>query len=272
MSAPESSSSDQSQSYLSKRVMINGQFVTLYSANGQTWLSSPEDIPNTMARLDNPRNPLTEGKGEDGEKKGAKEQAGAKEKEAAPAPKPLGSQYRMKGPKPRPVLRQGGKVVEGTPIEPVSASSVNIKGAADTALPTVKLSPMEQGIRRGKIVAPIAQKRPGKPKVAPPPSTKGKIAPVAGKGVAGEKAKAKALPEAKKPLKAPPAAPKASVKVSLKSASKEKSVKVAPPAKASQKKVTVKLAKEIKKAPSKGKKVSAVKKGVAKPAAKKRSR
>jgi hypothetical protein len=155
--------------------MINGQFVTLYSVNGVTWLSSPEDIPDTMARLDHTRIILTDEKAAEAAKdaKGEKGEKESKEKQAAaPPPKPQGSQYRMKGPKPRPILRQGGKIVEGTPIEPVSASSVNIKGAADTTLPTVKLSPMEEGIRRGKIVAPIAQRRPGKPKVTPPPSKK----------------------------------------------------------------------------------------------------
>ena len=201
MSAPESSSGDQNQqNYLSKRVMINGQFVTLYSANGVTWLSSPEDIPNTMARLDNTRVTLTDEKAAEGDKgekaeKGDKGEKGDKEKQAAPPPKLQGSQYRMKGPKPRPILRQGGKVVEGTPIEPISASSVNIKGAADTTLPTVKLSPMEQGIRRGKIVAPIAQRRPGKPKVTPPPSKK--VAGPVAKGAPAVKGKAPVAPPAK---------------------------------------------------------------------------
>jgi hypothetical protein len=188
--------------------MINGQFVTLYSVNGLTWLSSPEDIPDTMARLDNTRITLSEEKAPEAEKgqngeKGDKGDKGDKgEKAAAPAPKIPGSQYRMKGPKPRPILRQGGKVVEGTPIEPVSASAVNIKGAADMSLPQVKLSPMEQGIRRGKIVAPIAQRRPGKPKVTPPPAKKvvappaKSVPPVkaapAGKGKAPASAPAKA--------------------------------------------------------------------------------
>lgn len=180
MSTQDSSSGDHSQQYLSKRVMINGQFVTLYSVNGVTWLSSPEDIPDTMARLDNTRVTLSEEKTPEGEKeKGDQGEKDAKgEKDAALAPKTPGSQYRMKGPKPRPILRQGGKVVEGTPIEPISASAVNIKGAADVSLPQVKFSPMEQGIRRGKIVAPIAQRRPGKVKVAPPPSKKVAASPV----------------------------------------------------------------------------------------------
>ncbi len=68
MSAQDSTSGDQSQQYLSKRVMINGQFVTLYSVNGVTWLSSPEDIPDTMARLDNTRVTLSDEKAPEGEK------------------------------------------------------------------------------------------------------------------------------------------------------------------------------------------------------------
>jgi hypothetical protein len=276
MSAPESASGDQNQqNYLSKRVMINGQFVTLYSANGVTWLSSPEDIPNTMARLDNTRVTLTDEKAAEGDKgekteKGDKGEKGDKEKQAAPPPKPQGSQYRMKGPKPRPILRQGGKVVEGTPIEPVSASSVNIKGAADTTLPTVKLSPMEQGIRRGKIVAPIAQRRPGKPKVTPPPSKK-VAAPVA-KGALAVKGKAPVAPPAKlvKDGKLPPpVADKAKKGAVPVKAAPLKNAKPAPAPKKAAK--PVKVAKKVIAKKPAPKKVVA-KKSAAKSGAKKRSR
>jgi len=276
MSAQDSSSGDQSQQYLSKRVMINGQFVTLYSVNGVTWLSSPEDIPDTMARLDNTRITLGEEKAPEGDK-GKDDKAGKGDKNekaaAAPPPKAAGSQYRMKGPKPRPILRQGGKVVEGTPIEPVSASAVNIKGAADVTLPQVKLSPMEQGIRRGKIVAPIAQRRPGKPKVTPPPPKKVTAPPpkvASAKGKAPVVASAKAAPPAKlaKGVKAPVKAP-------------EKGKKVAAPVKASKAKAAP--AKASKVAPKKvakpakvAKKVSAkkvvAKKSASKSSLKKRSR
>jgi hypothetical protein len=182
--------------------MINGQFVTLYSVNGVTWLSSPEDIPDTMARLDNTRITLKDenpadgdrGKGDQGDKGERGEKA---EKAAAPPPKAPGSHYRMKGPKPRPILRQGGKVVKGTPIEPISASTVNIKGPSDVALPQVKLSPMEQGPRRGKIVAPLAQRRPGKPKVTPPPAKKVVAPPAPLKGKAPVAAPAKPSAPAK---------------------------------------------------------------------------
>ena len=268
MATQESSSGEQNQQYLSKRVMINGQFVTLYSLNGQTWLSSPEDIPDTMARLDNTRITLTEEKEGSKDEKSAKDKGDKGEKGEKPAPAPVpkapGSQYRMKGPKPRPILRQGGKVVEGTPIEPVSASSVNIKGAMDAALPQVKLSPMEQGLRRGKIVAPIAQRRPGKPKVAPPAK---KAAPLVGKTV-DAKGKAAVVPPQKLAKGA---------KLPLKGAKKGK--KVAPPVKAAPAKVAkpapapkkkamkpVKVAKKVAKKPAPKKVVSKVK------ASKKRSR
>lgn len=251
MATQDSSSSEQNQQYMSKRVMINGQFVTLYSLNGQTWLSSPEDIPEMMARLDHTRISLTEEKeGEKKDEKSAKDKGekGDKAEKAQPTPPPKaqGSQYRMKGPKPRPILKQGGKAVEGTPIEPVSASAVNIKGAMDTALPQVKLSPMEQGLRRGKIVAPIAERRPGKPKVAP--SAK-KGAPSSVKTV---EAKGKA------PI-APPQKLAKESKLPLKGAEKVK--KVAPPAKAA----PVKTA-SVKAAPVKiTKHVPASKKKVMKP-------
>ncbi len=264
MSAQDSLSGDQSQQYLSKRVMINGQFVTLYSVNGVTWLSSPEDIPDTMARLDNTRVTLNEEKAPEGEKaKGDTQEKGAKgekvEKAAAVPPRAPGSQYRMKGPKPRPILRQGGKVVEGTPIEPVSASSVNIKGAADVALPQVKLSPMEQGIRRGKIVAPIAERRPGKPKVTPPPAKK-VTAPVAKAAVA-----AVASAKGKGPVAAPAKLEKGA-KAPVKAT--EKGTKVATPVKAAPVKGTPVKATPVKATPVKVAPVKAPKaapKKVAKP-------
>lgn len=284
MGAQDSSSVEQSQQYLSKRVMINGQFVTLYSVNGVTWLSSPEDIPNTMARLDNTRVTLSEEKGPDGEKSekkdekvenGEKAAAPAPAPTPAPAPKPQGSQYRMKGPKPRPSLRQGGKVVEGTPIEPISASSVNIKGAADVALPQVKLSPMEQGIRRGKIVAPIAQRRPGKPKVTPAPTKK--VAPSAQKVVAPV---GKVAVPAKGKMPPVPAKAVAATKVAkgVKSSPKvvESTKKVAPPAKAASKKAAQPAPKKVAKPAKLAKKVvakkPAPKKASSKSAPKKRTR
>ena len=276
MSAQDSSSGDQSQQYLSKRVMINGQFVTLYSVNGVTWLSSPEDIPDTMARLDNTRITLNEASAPEGEKgKGEKGEKGEKtEKAAAPPPKTPGSQYRMKGPKPRPVLRQGGKVVEGTPIEPISASSVNIKGAADVSLPQVKLSPMEQGLRRGKIVAPIAQRRPGKPKVTPPPAKKVVAAPA--KVVAPVKGKVPVAAPAKAGV---PAKLAKGVKVPVKA--EEKSKKVAAPVKAPAAKIAPakaskvapkKVAKPVKVVKKVSSKKVVAKKSASKSSSKKRSR
>lgn len=91
MATQDSSSGEHNQQYLSKRVMINGQFVTLYSVNGQTWLSSPEDIPDTMARLDNTRMSLTDEKEGDKDEKSAKDKGekgekGAKEEKAAVVP------------------------------------------------------------------------------------------------------------------------------------------------------------------------------------------
>lgn len=187
MTSQESSSSSQGQQYLSKKVKVNGQFVTLYSVNGLIWLSSPEDLENTMDRLDSTRVSFNDQKGERNEKdaKDAKDSKDAKgdkgEQPAAPAPKMASSQYRMKGPKPRPILRQGGKAVEGPPIEPPSAAAVNMKTGLEY-LPQIKLTPAEEGPRRAKLVAPIAQRRPGQvkpPKLAPPvkiPSGKGAVA------------------------------------------------------------------------------------------------
>lgn len=267
MSAHEQSSGEQPQ-YLSKRVMINGQFVTLYSTNGVTWLSSPEDLQDTMARLENTRVTLGDVKPGEGDEKSDKSEKGEKgdkgakaEKVAAPPPKLPGSQYRMKGPKPRPILRQGGKVVEGTPIEPVSASSLNMKGAADATLPTVKFSPMEQGLRRGKIVAPLAQRRPGKVKEALAKAKKGAVPSKVAAPVP-----AKQLPPTKAPIAAKkkgviPPAPVKAAKVSAPASKVAKAGKATPPVK------KVAKAAPVAKKAVKAKKVVA-KKPAAKPAKK----
>ena len=285
MSAQDHTSGEQPP-YLSKKVKINGQFVTLYSTNGLTWLSSPEELQDTMARLENTRVTLGDGKPAEGDEKSEKSDKSEKgekgEKVAAAPPKLPGSQYRMKGPKPRPILRQGGKVVEGTPIEPVSASAMNMKGAADVSLPTVKFSPMEQGIRRGKIVAPLAERRPGKVREALAKAKKealmkAKQEALAAKAAAAAAAKKAASTKASAVAQKKGAAPVASVQKSAKIAAPvskaSKVVKAATPVKKAAKVLPV--AKKAVKA-----KKSVAKKPVAKPAkkaavrggAKKRSR
>lgn len=274
MSAQEHTSGEQPP-YLSKKVKVNGQFVTLYSTNGLTWLSSPEDLQDTMARLENTRVTLGDGKPAEGEEKSEKGDKGEKgEKAAAAPPKLPGSQYRMKGPKPRPILRQGGKVVEGTPIEPVSASAMNMKGAADVELPTVKLSPMEQGIRRGKIVAPLAQRRPGKVKEALAKAKKGaaptKVAAAApGKQLPPTKAPLASTKKGATPLPAPVKAAKANAPVSKAT----KTLKAAPVAKKVVKvKPVAKKAVKAKKVVAKKPASKPAKKTAARGVAKKRSR
>ena len=263
MTAQESSSSSQGQQYLSKKVKVNGQFVTLYSLNGLTWLSSPEDLQNTMERLDSSRVTFNDQKGEKNEKdaKDAKDEKGDKgEKAAAPAPKMASSQYRMKGPKPRPILRQGGKVVEGPPIEPPSAAAVNMKTGLES-IPQIKLTPAEKGPRRAKLVAPIAQRRPGQvkpPKVVPPaktPSGKGAVA-----------AKGKAAPSVA------PVSVKGVKKVVAPVAAKPKKVAQAPVKVAKAPPVAKKVAKPQKVAKKSVAKPAKVKKAAPKPAAKKRSK
>lgn len=117
MNTHDGSKGSKEQEYLSKKVLVNGQFVTLYSINGQTWLSSPEEIPELMARLENARIMLTNPEKPEGEAPPAKAPT-----TDAQAPKVAQNKYRMKGPKPRPILKQGGVVIKGTPIEPISAS------------------------------------------------------------------------------------------------------------------------------------------------------
>lgn len=139
--------------YLTKKVKVNGQFVTLYSANGHTWLSSPEEIPEIMARLENNRVTLAEA---------APPEAGtAPDKAAAPTAKPaekplspvapatsIASKYRLKGPKPRPILQQNGMVFKGTPVEPFSASEVSVEVQTKPAVKSGKEV-------RAKLKAPV---------------------------------------------------------------------------------------------------------------------
>lgn len=167
MNVRDSNQSSGDGNYISKRVMINGQFVTLYSSNGQTWVSSPEEIPALMERLENARITLNPGeKPQEGEAVPVAKVADAKVEEA-PAPKVLQTKYRMKGPKPRPILRQGGQVIEGTPIEPISASSATVSFSSDDGEgmrispvinPTKQLHRGSSAAPRKKLIAPISPK------------------------------------------------------------------------------------------------------------------
>lgn len=239
MSSTEQQISGLKQDYLTKKVKVNGQLVTLYSLNGQTWLSSPEEIPEVMARLESARVTLNDGAKEGKEAKEAKEGAEAPpakdakppEKVASPlaAPTSLASKYRMKGPKPRPILKQNGMVFKGTPVEPFSASAVQVatekaveakgaksdrpklkapvraqaKGAAAPAGKKIKVAAGKASPKPVKVASP--QKAPSKPlppqkSKAAPRIVKGpakKVQPPAKKGSV-PKAKAKPLPASKK--------------------------------------------------------------------------
>ena len=154
MTTQDQVSNGESGEYLSKKVIVNGQFVTLYSSNGHTWLSSPEELPEVMARLENIRISMTDlkgqaaGPGAKGEAKGAEATGsdvkgeGEKPPVASVPSEPVisnPSKYRMKGPKPRPILRQGGVAVKGISVEPFSASTVQVKVEAQK--PTQKATP-----------------------------------------------------------------------------------------------------------------------------------
>jgi hypothetical protein len=94
-----------------------------------------------MDRLDNSRVMLNSG---EKDKDGASGQA---TKVAADTPKgekpvevvneeeqskrPLAAKYKVKGPKPRPILRQDGVVITGTPIDPISASGTMLSFSSD---------------------------------------------------------------------------------------------------------------------------------------------
>jgi hypothetical protein len=137
MNFRDSNQGSQEGKYISKKVMINGQYVTLYSSNGQTWVSSPEDIPALMERLDNARITLNtaekvaEGEGSKAAKPEAKKTEDQDPKVKEQPERVLQTKYRVKGPKPRPILRQDGLVIKGTPIAPISASSTVLSFSSD---------------------------------------------------------------------------------------------------------------------------------------------
>jgi len=214
MNTHDGSKGSKEQEYLSKKVLVNGQFVTLYSINGQTWLSSPEEIPELMARLENARIMLTNPEKPEGEAqstKPAKPQAAE-----APAPKVIQNKYRMKGPKPRPILKQGGVVIKGTPIEPISASNTVVSFSHDQ-----EMSEEKARGSKGARVDTAKTKSSGKAAGAPK-----HIAPVLS---AAGKSKKQAVPEkvAPKVVNAKSAAAAKSKEVAAASKSKQ-SVKVDP--------------------------------------------
>lgn len=236
--------------YISKRVMVNGQFVTLYSANGQTWISSPEDLPALMERLDNARVTLnTAEKVAEGESAKVAEPESKSKKEAQETPeRALSSKYRMKGPKPRPILRQDGVVIKGTPIEPISASATVLSFSSD-------VKPEEQRKTTGKnakitkakdtkLIAPIVSKKVVKP------AAKSAALPVKAAG----KAAGKSAPA---PIAAKDQALKATKPISKTSQSKKQTTSSKSiPAKAVKKVAVAKGTKKAKAAPSKGSKAS----------------
>lgn len=224
MSVQDSSSGDGRQDYLSKKVFINGQTVTLYSSNGQTWFSSPEEIPEVMARLDNTRILLNDPKGE------------------APAlpPKATAAKYRMRGPKPRPILQQEGGPITGTPVQPISSSALEVKVSQDACevvtrptkageQPAVGARKTQPAKQYKKLVAPVST---GPKPLKTPKVAAGKAAAEPAKAKESDTKKAapsKATPEVKaqksKPLPKKQAIKKASAP---KAAPKKASAKKAP--------------------------------------------
>ena len=209
MTTQDQVSNGESGEYLSKKVIVNGQFVTLYSSNGHTWLSSPEELPEVMARLENIRISMTDlkgqvvGPGAKGEAKGAEATGsdvkgeGEKPPVASAPSEPVisnPSKYRMKGPKPRPILRQGGVAVKGISVEPFSASTVQVKVEAQNptqkATPKLK-SPVKSAAKvlakvSGMVVAKVAAPLPQGKKIKIVAIEGGKAAPL--KVIKGAKA------------------------------------------------------------------------------------
>jgi len=248
MNTHDSSKGSKEQEYLSKRVLVNGQFVTLYSINGQTWLSSPEEIPELMARLENARIMLANPEKAEGDAQPAKTPPAEPQ-----APKVAQNKYRMKGPKPRPILKQGGVVIKGTPIEPISASGTVMAFSHDEEMAQDSKSDAKHGRaepHKGKsavkaknvapkhiapVIAPVgkSKKQPAAEKVViksvaakAPVAGKGKAAPVAVKQAVGKSASVAKSTPAKKP--SAPQRKAAPVKKAAKAKTSKTAVKAKP--------------------------------------------
>lgn len=218
MNTHDGSKGSKEQEYLSKKVLVNGQFVTLYSINGQTWLSSPEEIPELMARLENARIMLTNPEKAEGDAPPAKAPAAD-----AQAPKVAQNKYRMKGPKPRPILKQGGVVIKGTPIEPISASGTVMSFSHDQEVAEESDTDSKRGraeAQKGKAPAKAKNVAPkhiapvlaavGKSKKQPAPEkvvakAAASKSPVAGKGKAAAVSVKQSVSKSAPAMKAPPA-------------------------------------------------------------------
>ncbi|MEY4701824.1 MAG: hypothetical protein RL326_2011 [Pseudomonadota bacterium] len=260
MNTHDGSKGSKEQEYLSKRVLVNGQFVTLYSLNGQTWLSSPEEIPELMARLDNTRIMLSNPEKPEGEAQQAKPQSAE-----PPAAKTASNKYRMKGPKPRPILKQGGVVIKGTPIEPISASNTVVSFShdqemAEEAGSSPKRTQVEVSKTKGsgklktaaaKHIAPVLStvgkaKKSGLPEKSALKATKAKSAAVT-------KSKEVTIAAKKPALKATPSPRPSGSKKPGAAKSGRKAAPVQKIAKSAAKSVTKAKAKKGKPAPSKKK-------------------
>ena len=182
--ARDGSSDSQEPQYLTKKVVLNGQTVTLYSANGVTWLSSPDQLPDVMARLENTRILLTDPK--------AAAEQGITPQPAAP--KAPGARYRMKGPKPRPILQPDGTLLPPTERAPVAAtdtkvslSSEGVEVLDDSPAARIKQlrAPKEEAKKAAAKVAKVEAKavasaaKSVKTKVAAPPAKQAKAAALA---------------------------------------------------------------------------------------------
>ena len=225
-STEQQASGQQQQEYLTKKVKLNGQFVTLYSLNGQTWLSSPEEIPEVMARLENTRITLSAEGQDEGEEPAEGQEAKPDEKKAAekkpaekappPPPVQIASKYRLKGPKPRPILRQNGMTFKGTPVEPFSASEVQVKAAPAKGTP--KNAKVAKAKGKAKLTAPVLSETraaaAAAAKAAALAAAKAKKAAekAALKAAAQKNSKGKTVPVVAKSSKAP--APKAAKAIS----------------------------------------------------------
>jgi hypothetical protein len=210
---------------MTKTVKVGGKNVTLYSMNGMTWLSRPEDLPSTMERLEKSRITLNDPKGEGGSS-------------SSPLQKPTRENFRPRGVRGAPPTRTeedseavdddvitAGADVEAYDDDIEDLLPGKVEDDDDDIVDIAPVSDDDEVVVASKKVVPIAAapapkkstRQVAKPKAAAPaktaaPVVKAKPAPKPGaKPKAAAKKKApKAVPAnaAKKSAPAKKAAPK----------------------------------------------------------------
>ena len=196
--------------YMTKRVSLNGETVTLYSLNGVTWISTPDELPSLMERLENARITLGDQKGENGQpvKGGDKDRFRARGAKGAPATVQSGDEAHDDD--------LDGDTQESAPIAKPKIPQRNMFKPR-----TGKLSEAAEALARADAVVKALKTKPAIEEKVSKPTTKA-AKPAVTKAPEVKKVEAKKAAPKKAPAKAAAKPAKSKAKASAKSKSKKK--------------------------------------------------